>query len=43
MSLPKSTHTFEFLTTAWLGGANPSDVAEVRGTTLRGIRRAAFA
>lgn len=39
MNLPTSTHTFEFLTPAWLGGANPSEVAEVRVATLRGHLR----
>lgn len=39
MNLHTTTHAFEFLTPAWLGGATPAERAEVRIATLRGHLR----
>lgn len=39
MKLHQETHTFELLTPAWVGGATPSESAEIRVATLRGQLR----
>jgi CRISPR/Cas system CMR-associated protein Cmr1 (group 7 of RAMP superfamily) len=35
----KTTHCFELLTPAWTGGAEPSELAEIRVSTIRGHLR----